>query len=381
MNKTRDQIQNEALDVALNNDRCTLAISMGVGKTYIGLQHMNKIWKPNSKFLVVAPKKSIIQTWRDEADKFDMAHLLPSITFTTYLSLVKQETGIWDCIYLDECHSLLYSHEFFLLSHHNKILGLTGTPPTNTHSEKGKMVDRFCPVKYTFDVEAAAQNKILNDYKIVVHMLELSNYRNLAKTKKSGGVWYTSETDQYQFWSDKVNNAISQKEKQIASVMRMKAMQEFPSKETYAKQLIRKVADKCIVFANTQQQADRLCTHSYHSTNPDSEDNLQMFKDNQIINLSCVLQLNEGVSIPNLKSGIILHAYGNNRKAAQRIGRLLRLNPDDVATCHILCYGDTVDYQWVRAALNSFNKDKVLSFNTKTKTYKKFYEHVDSETS
>jgi superfamily II DNA or RNA helicase len=44
-----------------------------------------------------------------------------------------------------------------------------------------------------------------------------------------------------------------------------------------------------------------------------------MFKEGKINKLSTVLQLNEGINIPNLKQGIIMHAYGNERKAAQRI--------------------------------------------------------------
>ena len=49
-------------------------------------------------------------------------------------------------------------------------------------------------------------------------------------------------------------------------------------------------------------------------------------------------QLSEGINIPNLRVGIIWHAFGNERKAAQRIGRLLRLNPDETATVHLLMY-------------------------------------------
>ena len=52
--------------------------------------------------------------------------------------------------------------------------------------------------------------------------------------------------------------------------------------------------DKCILFANTQAQADRLCDYSYHSQNPDSERNLELFKEGTIDKLSSVLQLNEG---------------------------------------------------------------------------------------
>jgi len=72
-----------------------------------------------------------------------------------------------------------------------------------------------------------------------------------------------------------------------------------------------------------------------------------------------VLQLSEGVNIPDLKQGIIMHAYGNERKSSQRIGRLLRLNPDDKAIVHILCYMNTVDEKWVTESLESFDQTKI----------------------
>ena len=140
----------------------------------------------------------------------------------------------------------------------------------------------------------------------------------------------------------------------------MKAMMTYPSKEQYAKKLFESITEKCILFANTQEQADNLCRHSYHSSNPDSEDNLLKFKVGIISKLSAVLQLNEGVNIPELRQGIILHAYGNERKSSQRIGRLLRLNPDEVATVHVLCYQGTVDESWVRSALSVFDQDKII---------------------
>ena len=37
---SRDDVQQEALDIATSNRRCGLGISMGVGKTRIGLKHM-----------------------------------------------------------------------------------------------------------------------------------------------------------------------------------------------------------------------------------------------------------------------------------------------------------------------------------------------------
>jgi superfamily II DNA or RNA helicase len=168
----------------------------------------------------------------------------------------------------------------------------------------------------------------------------------------------TSEYDNYRYWGNRID--LGQGPAQMLRVMRMKAMMEYKSKEKYTKKLMESINSKCIVFANTQEQADRLCRFSYHSGNKDSEDNLLLFKDGKIDKLSCVLQLNEGINIPNLRQGIIMHAYGNERKAAQRIGRLLRLNPSEKAIVHILCYKGTVDEKWVREALEGFDQDKIV---------------------
>ena len=54
-----------------------------------------------------------------------------------------------------------------------------------------------------------------------------------------------------------------------------------------------------------------------------------------------------------------MHAYGNERKAQQRIGRLLRLNPEEKAVIHILCYKHTVDERWVTSALETLDQDKI----------------------
>lgn len=46
-------------------------------------------------------------------------------------------------------------------------------------------------------------------------------------------------------------------------------------------------------------------------------------------------------------------------KAAQRIGRLLRLNPDQTAYIHILAYKDSVDIDWVISALSDLDQTKI----------------------
>jgi superfamily II DNA or RNA helicase len=354
---TREEIQKEAINSTEGRRRCSVVLGTGVGKTLVGLLHIEKNTSELHNVLVVAPKKSIFQSWSDDAVKFGKQDLLKRITFSTYIGLSKRDPNEYDYIYLDECHSLLDSHRTFLDVYKGGILGLTGTPPKYTNSEKGIMVAQFCPVVYTFKADDAIDNGIINDYKIIVHELKLGvckNYQVKMKTKS----FITSEKENYIYWGNRME--IGAGPIQMLRVMRMKAMMEYPSKEKYTKILMQSINTKCIVFANTQDQADRLCRFSYHSGNSNSEENLLAFKDGKIDKLSCVLQLNEGINIPNLRQGIIMHAYGNERKASQRIGRLLRLNPQDKAIVHILCYTGTVDERWVKEALEGFDQSKIL---------------------
>lgn len=354
---TKDDIQKAALNVLRPLNRGGVGIATGGGKTLVGLRHMNENYNDFVQYLVVAPKVSIFDEWRNQAKEHGLAHLIKHMRFTTYLSLDKQFYD-YDVIYLDECHSLLSNHEPWLNGYQGKIIGLTGTAPKFKTSEKGKMVEKFCPIVFSYITDTAVKDKILNDYRIIVHMLPLDNAKNIL-VEHGGKSWYTSEQATYDYWTNKMDGSLTPKYLQIVRVMRMKAMMDFPSKEVLAAKIMAASKNKILLFANTQAQADRLCRYSYHSNNPESEENLRRFKDNYIDKLSCVLQLSEGVNIPNLKEGIIMHSYGNERKSAQRIGRMLRLNPKETATIHVLCYANTVDEKWVADALESFNQSKI----------------------
>jgi superfamily II DNA or RNA helicase len=355
--KTKDSVQDEALSALRGKTRAGVAVSMGVGKTLIGLKHIEQHYNDTLRVLVVAPKISIFTSWQDDAVKFNLEYLLPHIEFTTYVSLVKKDFD-YDIIYLDECHSLTDNHNYWLSKYQGMIIGLTGTPPRSSVSTKGVLVDKFCPIVYSYIVKNAVNDKILNDYRVIVHELSL-DFLKTIKVEKNGKVWFTSEVSQYEYWSRRIQDAGTRKEQQICTIMRMKALQNFPSKVLYGRKLFESISEKCIIFTNSQIQADSMCMYSYHSGNTNSNENLKLFKEGKINKLSCVLQLNEGVNIPNLKHGIIMHAYGNERKSNQRIGRLLRLSPNEVATIHVLCYKNTIDEQWVEQALLDLDENKI----------------------
>ncbi len=249
--KTKDEIQNGALEIIGNNKRCSVEISVGVGKTKLGLMWLNKYYFDDLKVLIIAPKLAIFESWKNDAIKFDMPYLIGHIKFVTYLSLEKEIPDDYHIIIGDEIHSITPNCDFWFSQYSGMILGLTGTAPKSKWSEKYKLIDKFCPIIYRYKTETAIEDEILNDYKIEVYTLELDSIKNIKKNKKDGSFWYSSETSEYSYWCNRIEKALTAKDTQLSRIMRMKALMGFKSKELLAKKLFDLSEGKCILFCNT----------------------------------------------------------------------------------------------------------------------------------
>lgn len=88
-NTLRQELLQKVLDTKLNN--IVLELATGVGKTRIALEKINQLYgyNPQIKILIVVPRNVLIQNWKDEFHKWGYAHILPRVTFTTYISLPK----------------------------------------------------------------------------------------------------------------------------------------------------------------------------------------------------------------------------------------------------------------------------------------------------
>ena len=99
--KTKDEIQTEALEAIGDLRLAGVDISMGVGKTRLAILHMLRYYTDVRKFLVVAPKTKIFDSWINECKEMNVEFLLKHIQFTTYRSLVKNKQD-YDWLYLDK---------------------------------------------------------------------------------------------------------------------------------------------------------------------------------------------------------------------------------------------------------------------------------------
>lgn len=362
----RQALQDQVLDQLQGRRLVGVALTMGLGKTLVGLRDMAR-QPAGQPLLVAAPTQAILDSWPQEARKFGLTRLLDQITFTTYRSLSKTlAAGSFHKLYLDECHALKESHAPGLQAHvarQGHILGLTGTPPVQERSEKGQLVATYCPILVDYTTDEAVLAGLLNDYRLVVHRLPLRPVRDYVYTTSTGQTYTTSERASYQYWTSRLARAEAGGTEllpvETLRILRMRALMDYPTKGHYMRHLARQQTQKVLLFTCTQQQAEQQSPHTYHSGNKDSQRNLTLFNTGQIPCLACVQQLSEGISLPDLRVGIIWHAFGNERQAAQRIGRLLRLNPEQTATVHLLAYQDTVDETWVAQALAAFDPAKI----------------------
>jgi superfamily II DNA or RNA helicase len=350
----KDEVQQRALAEILKYRRSGAVLSVGAGKTKLGLMYLTKV---GGKTLILLPKLDIIKSWKDDAVKFNYESVLENITFSTYISLKKQDLSQFQNIIMDEAHSLKEHQDSHLGKFQGNILGLTGTPPNR--GPKFAMMQKYYPIRFVFKTDAAVDKGMLNDYRIFVHKIHLSTTKNIPVKN-----FMVSERSTYEWATKQCQMASTEKSKMFANIRRVNYLKQFNSKERYVQELLKKIKEdeKCIIFANTIAQAERLCSYSHHSE--EKNDYLEAFKEGLINRLSCIDQLSEGINIPQLKHAIIMHSYSSSSpKMVQRLGRTLRLSPDQTAEIHILCYKDTVDETWVEGALKNFNQAKISVIN------------------
>lgn len=368
---TKSEIQEEALKAILMHDRSGVHMTMGTGKTMLGLKYIRKV---KGKALIVVPKTVLKHNWEEEMSKHNYKDL--DVTFTTYRSVGNHKAQDFSCIIFDEAHNLKESHKAFTDGIQGKVLGLTGTPPKFKKGEKYQMMEEIYPIRYVYDLNKALEDKLLNQVNIYLWGIELSNERNL--TTMSGK--QTSEVNMYSFLSSKISSLEREIEtyqalgdfktcsmiyrdlKQLR-ITRLSKIKQFKSKDILLKRVIKSIpeTEKVLVFTSNQDQCSRLFRYYHTSLNSAAKNKeiMQQFKSGEIRILGAIEQVSEGINIPNLRNIVICHSYASEQKPLQKIGRALRLNPNESANVHILYYKGTVDEEWVRTGLSSINPTNI----------------------
>jgi superfamily II DNA or RNA helicase len=366
----RDEIQVKAKQTFLEKGSGILHISMGVGKTKIGIDCI----EANQKILVAAPYKSVIDTWKEEFKKWKKSD--KNVTYTTTASLGKHTEKKFDLVILDEIH--LYSENQLKKVPITKTLGLSGTISDNSAVFIKELTGLEVIFKYT--LEDAIRDGIIADYKIKVVEVILDDKDKYVTGGTKVKPFLTTEKAQYDYLTKQFNQlkfaewgAVGANKKkymllkmQIAS-KRAKLIYSCKTKIEAAKKVINNQDNsRLLIFTTLTETANQLSDYQYHSKA--DKDNLELFSSGKIDKLAVVNMANVGLNIKPLNKAVVHQFQSSEETAQQRMGRLLRLefnNPDKVAEVWVICLVGTVDEDWTKSALNNIPRNKIEYINIK----------------
>ena len=181
---SREQVRNEIL--AIPNNNILLELPTSYGKTKIALELLDKKATLQSKILIVIPRLTLIDTWKDELKKWKYwDKFTNNITFVTYVSFPKK-AGVWDIVIFDEAHHLSQrcqdALEDFII--HNSIL-LSATVGRQRRKDFKYLFKNL--YTYYVTIKEATQEEVLPDPTVYLIPLELDNTKitcEIIKNKK-----------------------------------------------------------------------------------------------------------------------------------------------------------------------------------------------------
>lgn len=374
----KEQIINNFLQDKKNN--YILQLPTGYGKTKLALDKVNSLSVKN--ILIVIPKRVNIGAWHEEIHKFHYEHLLEKITFSTYVSLPKQNTK-WDVVILDEGHHTTErckdALRLFNIKH---LLVLSATLKKDT---KWFFKDVFKCNIYSVDLQTAIETKVLPDPTIVLYPIRLDNTKvnyTIVKNNKAKSVIECNYIDRWKYQKDKSHKVLIkctqlqyyQDLHSLVDWYKRRAMggnQIFKNqwlnkagqrlkwladeKTELVKSLLLSLQEKRVLtFCSGIEQSELLkapCVNSKVGTS-----NLELFNNNKINHITAVNMLDEGMNLTNCQIGILQMINSSDRIQIQRIGRILRHKKPVIL---IPYYVNSREEEIVRKMIEGYNKELI----------------------
>lgn len=399
MKKTRDEIQKEAVDVLLANNRSTIHILTGGGKSKVLIDYLMKAAKPYESVLITVPLTGLIHNWAAEFRKWTscsgsdeaLVVVVPggyiTVAITTIQSVYKTMQRV-DYLVLDEVHTQVteeYS-QVFENTKHTHCIGLTATPDTLRRTDKQEIYDKYCPILFEY-LEGEADG-IVNQTKFVIvnHNLDDVFKVKVGNAKKS---WLVGEKTQFDylnqqvrkaqilmgnlgssdyfsdasewFWKKRGNSEQMESSRRYLNAItgRRRFLLSLSSSSEIAKRLAKKLikendTNKVLVFSELVDQLKKICLYNvYGEQTPKgrNEELIQSFNEGSIRALGSVNSLGMGMNLIGANNAIFESFNSSNTKAQQKVGRMHRLDTSDTATIYFINILNTQVERWLEGML------------------------------
>ena len=381
----RDSVNKEVLELSDKHKNLLIELPTGFGKSKLALDILKRhIIHLNQEVLIVVPRLVLIDTWKEEFEKWGMRNYLLSVTFVTYVSLPKKADKEWSMVIFDECHHLSERCREALDSFTiDRSILLSATVKNSVKWDlKGTFQNLF---SYKIHMKEAIDNEVLPDPRVFLIPLSLetkipteSIWKNpkgkepvlevswatrwaaiRQKTQKvriycTEWQYYTELSTQIDWYKNKYmrtrNEAFKNKWLRLAGE-RLKWLSD--KKVDIVSRILWLIrGHRTLTFCNSIEQTEELGSYCINSKNKASSNILTAFNEGRIDHITACNMLNEGMNLVNCQVGIYNNLNSSEIIVKQRLGRILRHEKPVIV---IPYYKDTREQELVEKMLEDYN--------------------------
>lgn len=365
MNK-RTLIQDEVVNNLPSKPHGLLNYAMRFGKGRLVCEIIKKnspekvLWVTSNADLrdVDIPKEIVTWLGEESLNRFDIV---------CYQSLGRIE-GSYDMIILDEYQHITEANSINLFNKkitYQYILGITGTPPK--HLNKRRLLGQLLLAELSsMSIDEAVDHGIIAPYKITTVPVKLNTTDLTVLAGSKTNPFYTTEYKNYAFWDKKIRDLEEKEEPtKFLRIKRANIIYSSESKTQKAREMLRELKGRTMVFSGNIEQARSISTNTYHSKTDDKK--FKLFQEGKIDTLSCVNKGGIGATYTNVDNFIIVQTNSNKMgDITQKIGRaLVEQGSKYVANIYLIYLQDTVDEEWKNKVLKDFHPENIVELPKK----------------
>lgn len=403
INITKNQAQDEALNMINKFDNLLLSWATGVGKSLAFIKIQEKI-NPNGITYIVVNETNHINNWKEEYIKHKKEHLLKNTKIFCYASLKKYVNSNIGLLCLDEAHHSITNLRIDYLKSiiAPKIIALTATLTENQKSDLDNIFGKSFK-EYNINLNQALNNNIIAKPTIYLVPLELNYFKDTVFYEESRGIkakrivieddldnkykysnkahypnvdfrFKTTEQQKYKLINDNIEfqkiryqnsgGNIFFKNKWLNTCsLRKRYLGEL--KTPYIKKIIDLIGDAKFICSTTSiKQSEEIGddTNTIHSkkNNILNEQIIDNFNKDIIKSIITVDKLQEGQNLYNIDAAIITQLDNSTRSFIQKTGRALR---SDNPRIYVLYFKNTRDEEFLENVYSSINPEYIKTLN------------------
>lgn len=360
--------QQEAISEWRRHSRCGVVIlPTGAGKSLVAQM---AIEQTNRSTLVVVPTIDLMNQWYDLLLSCFEAEVgligggyfeIGALTVTTYASafrFMERLGNQFGLVIFDECHHLpssiyRYAAEMAIAPFR---LGLTATPE-RTDGTDYLLEQLIGPIIYRREVHELA-GEYLADYSVVRLNVRLSPEERAAYQRERNifrsfldekGIGLSSLHGWQMFIAASARSEAGRRAMMAYRESKRIALGTDAKLRVLGDLLQRHKRDRVLIFTAENEMVYRISEKFLipaitHETNiKERRQWLEAFNKGDVLALATSKVLNEGVNIPDASVAVVLSGSGSTREHIQRLGRILRKQPDKEAILYEVVTADTTE--------------------------------------